>query len=164
MLEQSYNSRNTFIFLSGNGSNISDTAMRLIIWTIQLFEHPPFPEKVMYSKHLSTHVWNYSNIWTPTPCGARSAVAECLQDLDSLCGATARVTECLLAYYRHLECLIDSYSRFQISTKLILSLWSSNRGYQTCIVAFDGLCRAWTRARTRVVKCVLQSLQSSNRS
>ena len=119
MLEQSFNSRNTPFFLSGNGSNISDTVMHLIIRTIQLFEHPPFPGKMMYSNHSSTHIWNYySNIWTRTPCKAWSGVTERLQDLDSLCGTptefaelllafdslcgtTTKVTEYLLAYYRH---------------------------------------------------------------
>ena len=67
---------------------------------------------------------------TPTRCGARSGVAERLQDLDSLRrtpmefaerllafdslrGARARVTERLLAGV--FERLLDSYNPFQIS-------------------------------------------------
>ena len=46
--------------------------MRLIIQTIQLFEHPLFQEKwsIIVFQHLNPHIWNYySNIRTPTPCG-----------------------------------------------------------------------------------------------
>ena len=88
------------------------TIITLIIRTNQLFEHPPIPGKKINYVHLNTHVWNYySNIRTPTPCGARTGVAERLLAFDSLCGAAARVTERLPACYR---C-------FRTSTRLLQS-------------------------------------------
>ena len=52
---------------------------------------------------------------------------------DSLCGALVKVTKHLLAYYRRLQTFtIDSCSRFQVFTRLLLSLQSSNGGCQTC--------------------------------
>ena len=102
-------------------SHNSDTVMCLIIRTIQLFEHPPFPGKIVYAKHSSIHIWNYSNIWT----------------------ISAELQRGLLNVFYHttgiFECLIDSYSRFQISTKLLLSLQSSNRGYKTCTSLWQSL-------------------------
>ena len=88
-----------------------NTVMGLIIRTIQLFEHLPFPgKKINYCSQTNTHFRNYySNIRTPTPCRTRTGVAERLLAFDSLRGATARVTKRLLAYYR----------RFWTSTKLV---------------------------------------------
>ena len=75
------------------------TIMSLIIRTIQLSEHPPFPGKMINYCHLNTHVWNYySNIRTLTPCRARMGVAERLPAFDSLCGARMGVAERLLAF------------------------------------------------------------------
>ena len=68
-------------------------------------------------------------------------VAEYLLAFDSLCGATARVTEPLLAYYR----------RFRTSTRLLLSLQNLNGGCQTCTSLRPSLCGA----RTGVAKSVL---------
>ena len=87
-----------------DNSNNSDQP---IIWT------PPYSRKKRLTiVHLNTHVWNYySNIRTPTPCGARTGVAEHLLAFNSLCGATARITKRLPAYYR---C-------FQTSTRLLQS-------------------------------------------
>ena len=57
----------------------------LIIRTIQLFEHPPFPGKMI---NIVFHVFKhprlslYSNIQTPTPCGALTGVAEHLLAFD----------------------------------------------------------------------------------
>ena len=112
---------------------------------------PLYPGKLLI-KHLNTHVWSYySNIRTPTPCGARTAVAECLLAFDILCGARVRVTKHLLAYYRHLR----------PSTRLLLSLWSSNGGcqkctsLQQCLRSLNGGCQKCTSLQ--------QSLQRSNR-
>ena len=51
---------------------------------------------------------------------------------DGLCRARVRVTERLLAYYR----------RFRMSTRLLLSLRSSNEGCQTCTSLQHSLCGA----------------------
>ena len=97
--------------------------MILIIRTIQLFEHPPFPGKMI--KYcipcIQTPTFEII-IRTPTPCGAQTGVDKRLLAFDSLCGARARVTERLLAYY----------SCFRTSTRLLQSLWSSNGDSQTC--------------------------------
>jgi len=85
--------------------------------------------------------------------GLELGVAKHLLAFDNLCGATARVTECLAAYYR---C-------FRMSTRLVLlSLWSLNGGCQTCtslqqslqrsnggLIAFDSLCGAQTGVSLR---------------
>ena len=83
---------------------IYGTVMSLIIRTIQFFEHPTFPS-------IRTPTFEI-NIRTPTPRGAPTIVAERLLAFDSLCGARARVTEHLLAYYRH----------FRISTRVTAEL------------------------------------------
>ena len=99
--------------------------MTLIIRTILLFEHP-----ITYCIPI---------IRTPTPCGAWTVIAEHLLTFDS----TARVTECLLAYY----------CRFRISTRLLAPVTAElKRGLPNVyILAFDRLCGA----RTGVGKCVL---------
>jgi len=47
--------------------------MSLIIRTIQLFEHPPYPGRMIIVFQASIiHIWNdYSNIRTPTLCRAQ---------------------------------------------------------------------------------------------
>ena len=108
--------RNCFQLFKWWKFNWQSTVMSLIIRTIQLFKHPLlFPGKMRCIPTIQTSTFQ-SNIQTPTPCRARSGVAERLQDLDnlcgtptecaerllafdSLCGATAMVTERLLAYY-----------------------------------------------------------------
>ena len=107
--------------------------------------HPLFQEKLLYSKHSNTRDWNYySNIQTPTPCGAQTGVAKHLLSFDILCGARARVTKHLLAYYRHttgvFEHLLDYYCHCGAQTGVVKS-----------VLAFDSHCRA----RTGVAKCVL---------
>ena len=86
----------------------------------------------------------YSNIQTPTPCGAWMGVAKRLLAFDSHCGATARVTECLPAHYRRFQMSTRLLQSFQISTGRLLSLQSSNRGCVKCVLAFGSLCRART--------------------
>ena len=99
-----------------------------LTWDMRL---PKKKDLLLYSKHSKTHVWNcYSNIWTPTPCRARTGVTERLLTCDSLSGATARFTKCLLAYYRHFRTSIRLLCPFLIFTKLLLSLQSSNGGCQ----------------------------------
>ena len=65
------------------------TIMSLIIWTIQVFEHPKGGCCLYY----------YSNIWIPTPCWARLGGAECLQDLESHCGARMGVAKHVLPFH-----------------------------------------------------------------
>ena len=71
------------------------------------------------------------------------------------------VTKCLPAYYRRFRMsILDYYSRFRISTRLLLSLRSSNRGCQMCISlrrslrSLNGGCQMCISLR--------QSLRSSN--
>ena len=97
------------------------TLMSLIIRTIQLFEHSPFPGKMINYGILSIRTPTFEIIISISkhlhPCGAQTGVAKCPPAFDSLYGATARVTERLLAYYRHFrttttvvsKCLLDSY-------------------------------------------------------
>ena len=92
-----------FLEREDNGrQKVKTTVISLISWTIQLFKHPPFPEKMnnLYSKHLNTHVWNYySNIRTPTPCGAWTGVAkrlqESLQNSNGVCRTSTSLQQCL---------------------------------------------------------------------
>ena len=92
--------------------SFKSTVMSLIIWTIQIFKHPLFLKKKKYYCIPSMRTPNYySNIRTPTPCRARMGVTERLLAFDSLFGATARVTERLLAYCR----------RLRMSTRLLQS-------------------------------------------
>ena len=86
-----------------------------------------------------------------TPRGAQTGVAECLLAFDNLCGARARVTEHLLAYYR----------RFRMSTRLLLSPRSSNGGCQICTSLKQSL-RSSNR-RCQMCTSLRQSLRSSNR-
>ena len=87
---------------------------------------------------------------------------------DSLCGATAKITKHLLAYY----------SRFRISTRLPLSLQGSNMGCQTftslqqSLLSSNGGCQTcnslrqslWSSNRgCKMCTSVRQSLQSLNR-
>ena len=74
--------------------------MSLNIQTIQLFEHPSFPGKLIIVFQAFEHLCMdyYSNIRTPTPCGARSGVIQRLQDLDSLYGSPTEFAERLLAF------------------------------------------------------------------
>ena len=67
-------------------------------------------------------------------------IFEGLLAFDSLCRATARVTECLLAYY----------TRFQTSTRLLLSLRSLTREQKRAL-AFNSLCGARTVVAKRVL-------------
>ena len=109
-------------------SNYSNTPLfpgkNDVIIVFQAFEHPHY----------------YSNIQTPTPCGAQIGVAERLLAFDSLFGATARVTKHLLAYCRRLRMStrllqsfpLDSYYHCgaqkgvaKTCTSLQPSLWSS---------------------------------------
>ena len=60
-------------------------------------------------------------------------VAECLIAFDSFFGATVELPNVFQHTTGVFECLLDYYSCLQISTRLLLSLWSSNGGCQTCI-------------------------------
>ena len=102
---------------------------------------------------------------------------KCLLTFDSLWGATARVTEFLLAYHRHFrrstglwqsrgatvrvtECLLAYYTRFQTSTRLLLSL-RSLKWEQKRALAFNSPCGARTVVAKRVL--AFDRLWSSNR-
>ena len=89
----------------------SNNSNHPIIWTLK------FEIIIPISEHLYT------------PCGARTGVAEHLLAFNSLCGATARVTERLLTYY----------SRFWISTRFLLWLRSLNGDCQTCTNLWQSL-------------------------
>ena len=90
---------------------------------------PPFPRKIINYCIPSIRRTTYSNIWTPTPCGGRTWVAKRLLAFDSLCGATARVIERLIAYCR---CFLTSMGVAKTCTSLQQSLQSLNRGCKMC--------------------------------
>ena len=86
----------------------------LISLIIQLFKHPPFPSNYCIpSIRTPTFKIQYLNTFT---LRSSNRVAEPLLAFDSLCGATTRVTEHLLTYYR---C-------FWMSTRLLQLFPSSN--------------------------------------
>ena len=101
--------------------------MSLITQTIQLFEHPPKNYVFQAFKHP-----HHFNIRTPTPCELQQGLPNVYQPLtvsvELQCG--------LPNVFQHtkdiFERLLDYYSRFQMSTRLLLSLWNSNGGCQTC--------------------------------
>ena len=66
---------------------------------------------------------HYSNIRTPTPCGARTGVTKRLLAFDSFCGARMRVTERLLDYCCHC---------------------GAQTGVVKCVLAFNSLCGGQT--------------------
>ena len=111
----------------------------------------PFPgkinDKLLYSKHSNTHVWNYySNVRAPTPCGAQTGVGKCLLLL----------LQVFLNVY-----VLDYYSRFRISTELLLSLRMPNRGCQTCTSLRQSL--QSSNGGCQTCNSLWQSLRSSNR-
>ena len=111
----------------------------LIIWTIQLFKHPPFPEKMInYCIPSIRTPTFYSNIWTPTPCRAQTGVTERLLAFDSLFGATVRVTKHLPAYYRRFRTSTRLLQSF-LNIKIRQSLWSSSGGCQMCTSLWHSL-------------------------
>ena len=62
-------------------------------------------------------------------------VAKCLLAFNSRCGATARVTKHLPAYYRYFRTSTDETTTVvskYLRTRLLLSLRSLNGGCQTC--------------------------------
>ena len=130
-------------------SIVCGTIVILIIQTIQLFL---FPEKLI--NYCIPSIWTpmnyYSNIRTPTPHGAWMGVTEHVLVFDSPCGARARVTECFLSYYRH----------FRTSTRLLLSLRSSNGGCQTCTSLWQSLQSSNRRCQT--CTSIWWSLRGSN--
>ena len=108
---------------------------------IQTPPHPVFRGKCLAFEHPRLKLlFQYPNTYIATPCGAWTGVAERLLAFDSLCRATARVNECFLAYYRG----------FRTSTRLLLSLQSSNGNCQS-VPAFDSFCGAQTGVAKRVI-------------
>ena len=80
---------------------------------------------------------NYSNIRTPTPPRARMGVAKRLLAFDSLCGASVRVTDCVLAFR----------ARTGVAKRVIA--FNSRYGGQTGVpqMSFNNRCRTQTAVR-----------------
>ena len=128
--------------------------MKNELYVFQAFEHPCL--KLYYSNmrtptHLAEFEWGSPNVYT----------------FDSLCRATVRVTECLLAYHRRFERLLDYYSHFEYlldsychcraqmgvakRVRAFDSLCRARMGVAKRVQAFDSLCRA----QTEVGECLL---------
>ena len=155
--------------------------MSLIIGTIQLFEHPLFQEWliVVFQAFENPHLKLLSQYRTPTPCRAWTGIVKCLLAFDSFYGGTVRVTQHLLAYYRHFPMSTTLLQSFWIASRLLLSLrslnggcqmctslrqslWSSNGGCQMCTSFQQSL---WSSSRVCQTRTNLwQSLQSWNGS
>ena len=123
--------------------------MSLIILTIQLFEHHPFLGRIAFEHPCLKLLFHYPNTYSLRSLNRGRWTSTSLR--QSLWNeVTAKVTLCLLAYYRH----------FWTSTKLLVTSkylqdsychCGAQMGVAKCVLAFNSFCRA----RTRVAKFVL---------
>ena len=100
------------------------------MWLINVFQAFEHPRLKLLFQYLNTYTLRSSN----RGC--------------QMCGA--RVTKRLLAYYRH----------FRTFTRLLLSLWRSNRGSQ---MSFNNFCGAWTGVRENLLAFYRPSYQRVGR-
>ena len=139
----------TIPFLQCNNSDHPNTPLfqeKLNNYCIPSIQTPTFQIIILISKHL--HLAELER------------VAEYLIAFDSFFGATVELPNVFQHTTGVFERLLDYYSCLRISTRLLLSLWSSNGGCQMCISlrrslrSSNGGCQTCT--------CLRQSLRSSN--